>query len=356
MKINISSLEEFKLDDFIKTHNYNVQLLTLLSRFLNNYDCLVSPSLFKEVAGNSSLSEEYVYALVVNSLNSADDREFFSKYLINSIKKQDANEYLKENYRIILDGLTVLYGNWFISKSSYLPYQGFVFNDLEVDKENYYRINSNIGFFENNFSYPSIKQNGREWMSLNPNEINTMKTSIDSAKGNVLVGGLGLGYYIYAISNKDSVKNITVIEKDCDVINFFKKYLLDKFPWKEKIQIVESDIFEFIKQNDLDNFDYSFMDIWHDTGDGLDLYLKLKNQVKIPCDFWIEKSLIAQLRLMAVEVFLDLKDNTPFDDSYTDLENIFYNDLNDRIFSSYDEVFEYFSDYNLLYVANKINN
>lgn len=77
MKINISSLEEFKLDDFIKTHNYNVQLLTLLSRFLNNYDCLVSPSLFKEVAGNSSLSEEYVYALVVNSLNSADDREFF---------------------------------------------------------------------------------------------------------------------------------------------------------------------------------------------------------------------------------------------------------------------------------------
>lgn len=356
MKLNFNSEDQIELERFLNVHEHNIHLLGLLSRFLNNYDCLISPTLFNEISGDSNLSSNYVYALAVNTLNDEEDREFFSKYLLKSIKEQNLADYYKEDYRNLLSGLTVSYGNWFVGKTSYLPYQGFVFNDLEVDIDNYYRINSNVGFFKDVFSYPSIKQNGREWMSLNPNEINTMKDSVNKAFGNVLVGGLGLGYYLFCISNKENVKSVTVVEKDHEVIEFFNKYLLDKFEYKNKIKIIESDVFDFLENNYLSNFDYAFMDIWHDTGDGLDLYLKLKKQIHIPCDFWIEKSILIQLRLTAIEVLLDIKDGLPFDISYSKVQGNFYLDLSHKEFDSFSDLFAYFNSDNLISIANNANN
>ena len=55
-------------------------------------------------------------------------------------------------------------------------------------------------------------------MSTIPHEINTMKKDIDIVKNNVLVLGLGIGYFSYLISNKASVKNITILENDEEII------------------------------------------------------------------------------------------------------------------------------------------
>ena len=61
------------------------------------------------------------------------------------------------------------------------------------------------------------------WMSTDPNEIITMNPYIQKAHGDILVMGLGLGYYPFMTALKDDVKSITIIEKDPKVIDIFKK-------------------------------------------------------------------------------------------------------------------------------------
>ena len=51
-------------------------------------------------------------------------------------------------------------------------------------------------------------------MAILRNMEQTMEKSIKSAKGRVLVLGLGMGYITYMLSNKKDVTAITVIEKN----------------------------------------------------------------------------------------------------------------------------------------------
>ena len=54
--------------------------------------------------------------------------------------------------------------------------------------------------------------------------------------------------------------------------------------------------FEFAKRDN--NFDYAFVDLWHDVSDGVNLYLKMKKLEKNNTKYfyWIEKSIISKLK------------------------------------------------------------
>ena len=136
-------------------------------------------------------------------------------------------------------------------------------------------------------------------MSITPNEVYTMKKPIQRATGDVLVCGLGLGYFVYKCLLKEDVKSITVIEKDKEIIDLFTKYILPKFPNNDKVTIIHSDIFEYNNFKDKD-YDYSFVDIWR-TPLEIDLYIKSKrlfnslDNIKIK-DFWIEDSFMEGIR------------------------------------------------------------
>ena len=70
-----------------------------------------------------------------------------------------------------------------------------------------------------------------------------------SAFGNVLTFGLGLGYYAYMVSEKESVESVTIVEMNEDVIQLFKKYVLPQFKNAEKIKIIKADAFEYAQQH-----------------------------------------------------------------------------------------------------------
>mgnify|MGYP004628899591 FL=1 len=127
-------------------------------------------------------------------------------------------------------------------------------------------------------------------MLITPNEIETMSESISEAYGNVLTYGLGLGYYQYMISNKDNVKSITIIEKDQNIIDLFTKYILPQYKYKNKIKIINEDALKYKYNNE---YDYVFVDIWHDPSDGIELYTKMKQLEKpnIKYSYWIEKTI-----------------------------------------------------------------
>jgi hypothetical protein len=140
-----------------------------------------------------------------------------------------------------------------------------------------------------------------EWMAIKPNEIETMKEPIERAHGRVITFGLGLGYFTYMASLKKEVESVTVIERSEDVISLFKTHILPHFDNPEKINIVCADAFEYAKeQMPRENFDYAFVDLWRDTSDGVDMYIKMKKlealSPKTHFEYWIEKSILVMIR------------------------------------------------------------
>lgn len=149
---------------------------------------------------------------------------------------------------------------------------------------------------------PMILENEPDmvWMSVEPLEINSFDEIIKEAKGNVLLLGLGLGYAAYMISQKEDVQSVTVVELDKNVIDLFNSYLLCQFPNKDKIKIVNADGIEYLRNNDLNQFDYVNLDIWMNVEDMLPTYLKALpidySYPNVKFSYWCEKSLKTRIQ------------------------------------------------------------
>ena len=238
-------------------------------------------------------NKEEMLEAIYRYLEVEDDQEaidFINPYILNSLEKLDYEEYMNDAYAKAINGVGK-YKDCSLEYLTYEPYQLFPSDDISVD--GYKEIN-HIGYFEKKFNYLALLKNNEIWMSLNPNEIKTMKPYIEKAKGNVLILGLGMGYVAYMMANKKEVKSITIIEKDPNVINIFNNLLWPHFNNKEKIKIINDDAINYLKRNQR-NYDYIFADIWHSPDDGLPLFLKIK-KINRNIDCWLEVSMYALLR------------------------------------------------------------
>lgn len=166
-----------------------------------------------------------------------------------------------------------------------------------------------FGFFSENFTFPCIKEDDSVWMSITPNEINTMQEPIDKAHGKVVTFGMGLGYFAYMAHLKEDVESIRIIEKEQDVITLFKENILPQFPYPEKIRIIKADALEYVK--DMHDVDFVFCDIWESPFDGLFYYLKLVKYEKqykgVDFFYWIEDEIISTIRtFLIVKIFVSV--------------------------------------------------
>lgn len=108
---------------------------------------------------------------------------------------------------------------------------------------------------------PTLYIDNRLFMSVTPMEVESHQLHLKNASGNVLVGGLGMGYYLTQLKNKEDITSITVVEKDLNVINLYKK-LMEHNPIafaSDKIKFVHSDIFDYTGEL---IYDYAYFDIW----------------------------------------------------------------------------------------------
>ena len=100
-----------------------------------------------------------------------------------------------------------------------------------------------------------------------------------------------------------------MVERDENIIALFEEAILPHLKNRKKIRIVKCDAFEYMERND-HNTDYVFVDIWHDTSDGLSLYLKAKKLEhklgRATVDYWIENSILQRLRAMVFEEYTDM--------------------------------------------------
>lgn len=285
------------MKDIVEQNN---DFIARVSLFLNLNSRAINKEMVSKMMSASGLGEvESVKYLLAEFLNldiyeSSSDMEIFRNYFDNLILKCNKNSYLANPYYQNIKFGNVKGGDIEFYSGEYKPYELFVCNDLEKHTDG--RIVPKLGFFDDTFSYPAVSEKGREWMSVTPNEVETMKEPIRNAFGKVLTFGLGLGYFQYMVSLKPEVEEVWIIETNDKIINMFNRVILPQIKDKSKFKIVKADAFDFAEKSYLTGyFDYVFADIWHDAGDGLPLYKKFKeleklNQ-KMKYDYWIEKSL-----------------------------------------------------------------
>lgn len=285
-------------------HEENGMLFALLSSYLNHAPDLIQAAEIAEIA-QSGVSVEYAFKLLLAAkfgldiVDSEADKTLFHAYFHPMIHQLDASEYERNPYYRNIRLPDVRLGNSELKYEAYKPFEAFVCNNILLTAEG--RQIPQIGFFETAFTYPAVLEQGRIWMTVTPNEIETMKEPVAAAFGRVLTFGLGLGYYAYMVSEKDNVDSVTIVEINEDVIQLFKQHILPQFKQAEKIRIVHADAFEFARTHlTQDPYDYVFTDLWHDVSDGMALYLQMKQIERqhpgMKFSYWIEKSIQCYLK------------------------------------------------------------
>lgn len=286
----------------LKDDNYKV--FALMSNYLNKAPDYVEKDQIEEIVEGTGVSYEYAFGVILAAafgldiVENENDRELFNNYFLKMIHLLDREKYSNNPYYKNIRINPQKIGNSELKYEKYKPYEGFVYNDIVKTEEG--RQIPQIGFLQEEFHFPAVLEDGRIWMTITPNEIETMKEPIEQAFGNVLTFGLGLGYYAYMVSEKDQVDRVTVVESNEHVIKLFKEHILPQFENKAKIRIVHDDAFHYAEKIlPKAKHDFVFTDLWHDVGDGIDLYLKMKEYEKLSPGtefaYWIEKSILCYL-------------------------------------------------------------
>ncbi len=276
----------------------NHSIFYKLSVYLNHEPRFITPAMMQELTGECGLGTEEAFAMLLAARVGLDiggrDTTLFARYFPEMVHRLDTSEFCADPYLTTIHLPSRREGYWGFRSEAYTPYEAFVCDDPVTTFDG--RVIPQIGFFEETFCYPVVLENGREWMTVTPNEIATMRAPVSAAHGRVLTYGLGLGYYAFMAARKPEVTQVTVVERDPAVIRLYREYVAPQNPYADKISIVEDDAFRYAEERmAVGEYDVVFADIWHDPSDGVEAYRRLKACEKhLPTAayyYWIEKTL-----------------------------------------------------------------
>lgn len=164
----------------------------------------------------------------------------------------------------------------------------------------------NYFYFPETINYPSLGTifPDTKWMGVEPSEISSFASFIESAHGNILVMGCGLGYLAYMLSIKDNVNKVTIVELDKNIKMMFETYL--KPQMNSKIEIIEGDALEFLSVEDISKYDYCSVDIWHGALEMYAIYPRLllleEKHKKTKFHYWLEEDLHTLLERLWISI------------------------------------------------------
>ena len=227
--------------------------------------------------------------------NDARMFDFFMNSLLNEGRVFDVSEIQDNPYVKDIDFKDRRSGDFEFRYHSFMPYELDIYDiprkiieyDVDIPR---------ISCFTEKVEYPVIFQNSIKstWMSVSPNEINTMKQPIRNAKGKVLTLGCGMGYFAYMASLKADVESITIVEREQSVIDLFTSFILPQFKTKDKITVIKDDAIEYMMNLEDGLYDYCFADIWIGVMD-FEPYIETKEVCKrfrkMRMEYWIEDAL-----------------------------------------------------------------
>ncbi len=351
MKISLSKKDLEEFNKLVDTKEVNLSVADMLNEMYDD-------GFYIDLDGMEDESEtDYVYETMMDyyqiDLEDEENNELAEHFFHSQIQKRNIEEYQNNPYnKLALPKLKR--GNLELKYLHYEPNQPFPLNEIKVNEDHYYEELSQIGYFDKEYTYLALLDKNVIWMSINPNEIETMKGMVEQASGNILICGLGLGYLAYMLSLKDEVKNIVILENNKDIINIFNENIYHLLKTKSKIKILYQDAFVYLKEEAINKkYDYVYIDMWHDANEGLAMYLRLlpieeKNK-NVKFSYWLEPSMIALARRCLITLLFE--EINKLDVNYTKHENftdILINNLHtyllNKEISSYSDIHEMLKD------------
>jgi len=278
-------------------HQDNERLLTIISEYLTFTPCAIRKKDVSALAADCALplNDAFLALLAAHcGLDTAkpEDAQLYRGYFPRMIRQHDPVEYEADAYFQAVKPAIGTTGAVDLVYERIEPMELFVADDFYQDESG--RILPQLGWFDRAFDFPAIREDGRVWMTVTPNEINTIQPAVSESRGKVLTYGLGLGYYAFHCLLRDEVESVTVVEKNPAVIDIFTRHLLPFFPRRERLRIVQADAFDYAETvMPREGFNTVFTDLWHDVADGIPLFKQMK-ALEVPGPrylYWIEKTL-----------------------------------------------------------------
>lgn len=296
-----------KMKRLEKTFELNFRLTRFYANYLEHYNEIINAEMMHALCGDGSIDEKDGFAAILCQIfgldidGSPDERTLIRDYITPSVRVMNADKYRNNPYYTNIVIPEVEKGRWEFKREKYPAYRGVIAADMMLCDG--FREIPPLGFFTEEFEFPAVLEDGNEWMTLTPVDLDTSDEAIERAHGKVVTFGLGLGYYTYMVSEKEEVDTITVVEKSSDVVALFKEYILPQFSHPEKVKIVNLDAFEYAeKVMPCEKFDVAFVDTWRDASDGTPMYEKMKKLEHLSPNtefiYWIENFLISRLRAL----------------------------------------------------------
>ena len=313
----MTASDKERLERLKKTFELNFRLTQLYAFYLEHFPELITEEMVNELTGDGEIGiRDAITALLCEAFGlddgrGGDDRRLIREYIRPSVRILDAKRYTENKYYKNIHITGVRDGSWELRLESYAPYRAVICDDMMIG-EDLSEI-APIGFFTEEFHFPAVLEDGNEWMTLTPVDLDTCEEAIEAARGKVVTFGLGLGYYAYMASEKPNVSSVTVIERSPDVIRLFEKHILPQFQHPEKIRIICADAFEYAEHTmPAERFDYAFVDTWRDASDGEPMYARMKALEHLSPDtefsYWIESFLISRRRAICFGELCDKLD------------------------------------------------
>ncbi len=145
-------------------------------------------------------------------------------------------------------------------------------------------------YIENDFVLYDLFRGNERVMTNSPLEMYKLYIPYLRAKGNVFIGGYGMGVLSRLMCMKGEVENVTALEISEDIIKLCGAQ-------DEKLELLQYDLFEYLRKEDMSKFDYIFIDI-HISGDKFypeclipTRTFLLENYPTVSFDFWQEDML-----------------------------------------------------------------
>ncbi len=287
------------LDQLSDIYELNLSISDLLSSIFGNVEITNKKEISLltkrfDISEKDALVSKIADYLDID-LEVEDNEEIFNTCIKDVINELDLSNYQDDPYYKLIKDINIKQGEYELVMDHYEPYEIFAYKDMS--HKDYLEVNS-LGYFKERFDFPALNHKGITWMNITPNEIETMSKAIKEVHGEVIVFGLGLGYFAYMASNRNEIKHITVIENDQKIIDMFNKYLFPNFINKEKIVIIKDDAFHYLDKEL--KVDYAFVDLWHSPEDGVETFLKFKKSESHSPNtkffYWLESSFYLYLR------------------------------------------------------------
>lgn len=353
MEIKLNKIDEAKLYELIDQKEKNIYCAELLNDLINNSLSFKDEEIITPLDLVEPYLDEEDLIDLKDNLNNPIKELDISKYLNNPFNKLNIKETKFKDYKLEYKEIQ--------SKEI------FISDEIKISKNKAYLENSQLGYFLKPYRYLNLSKNNVTWMSLIPNEINTMEIDLNTMHGDILVLGLGLGYMSYSLALKKDVTSITIIEKDPNIINIFLKCIAPSINKEilDKIKIIKHDALIYLNKEDLSKFNYVYVDLYHNVNDGLDLYLKIKKIESLNKGtkflYWLNLSFLSLIRRILLTLFIEVYEGSTSQD-YIKVEydtdkllNKLYFKLIDLKISSIEDIYKFIEDENINELIKSIN-